>query len=286
MGRGVCRAKVSAPKSTLPSLRAASTPARPRMTPHEKAVTALNRRIERLQASLAEATEESTRRFLFQAIVVTLGLGEALNDFIRKVGAYAQRRHGELKQTNEAMAAQHAALLQSGKELLEQFKANPTDRALRKEIERTQREMEAIQKNLRRGANALQRDVAPGVAMIDTLAESVRRISDAEDVAAMKRLLKSLVEQVQELHATQPGLPAKNLVDATAWETAMVAEIDRASERYDAFARVGYQAVVALEMAAIAVAESPPATSEEATARVDGAVAARLKEITARFAGT
>src|ERR1051325_8260382 len=131
------------------------------MTPHEKAIAAINTRLERLQASLREAKEESAQRFLIQAVVVTLALADAFNTYIKAVGEYAQRRHGELKQTRETLTAQHAELLKTGQELLEKLKAAPTDKTLQKEIERVQTAMESLQKNLRRGANALQRDVAP-----------------------------------------------------------------------------------------------------------------------------
>ena len=115
------------------------------------------------------------------SIVITLGIGEALNAYIQAVGAYAERRHGALRQENDALAAQHAALLKSGQDRLAQFKANPADRAIRREIERTQQAMEAIQKKLRRAANTLQRELAPGLGLIDELAGSVRRFAEAEE---------------------------------------------------------------------------------------------------------
>lgn len=253
------------------------------MTPHEKAVTALNRRLEQLQANLREAKAESAQRFLFQAVVVTLGLGEALNAYIKVVGTYAQRRHGELKQANDTLAARHAELLHSGKELLEKLKANPTDRAIRKEIDVAQQAMTAIQKNLRRGTNALQRDIAPSIAMIDRLSESVRRLSEADDNDALKRLLKTLVGHVRELFAAQPALTSKVTLDAGAWERSAASEIDQAADRYDAYARACYQAMLGVDMMTMVVSESPPRTPEEATHRANESVAARLKEITARF---
>lgn len=253
------------------------------MTPHEKALAALNRRIEQLQAYLGEAKEEAAQRFVFQAIVVTVGLGEALNDYAKGVGAYAQRRHAEVKRNNETLAAQHADLLASGKGLLEQLKASPTDRAIRKQIEGAQRAMEAIQKNLRRGTNALQRDVAPGVAMIDKLADSVRRLCEADDAAVLKRVLRAHLTQVRDLYAAHPALPAKNLVDAAAWEKSAMGEIDQASDRHDAYARVIYQALLGLELAAIAVSESPPSSAEDAASRGNSAAAGRLRTITARL---
>src|ERR1041385_8559844 len=112
------------------------------MTPHEKSVPAVNRPLARLQANLREAQEESAQRFLIQAVVVTLALADAFNSYIKAVGQYAQRRHGELKESSATLAAQHADLLKSGQELLEKLKATPTDKALRKEIERVQTAME------------------------------------------------------------------------------------------------------------------------------------------------
>ena len=253
------------------------------MTPHEKAVTALNARLERLQANLREANAESAQRFLFQSLVVTLGVAEALNDYIKGVGQYARRRHGELKETNEALAAQHAGLLESGRDLLEKLKASPADRGLRREIERAQQAMAAIQKNLRRGANALQRDLAPSLALIDQMAESVRRLGEAEQSDALKRLLKTIVGRVRELYAAQPALPAKELVDAAAWEKAAIADIEQAAGFHDAYARAGYQATLALEWMIMAVSENPPRTAEEATQRANEAVSLRLKEITGRL---
>jgi hypothetical protein len=253
------------------------------MTPHEKAVATINARLERLQANLREAKEESAQRFLVQSLVVTLGVAEALNDYIKEVGEYARRRHGELKQTNETLAAQHADLLKAGQEQLEKLKANPADRALRKEIERTQKNMETVQKNVRRGANALQRDLAPSLAMIDQMAVSARRLSEAGQAETLKRLLKTVVEQVRELYADQPTLTAANVVDAAAWEKSAAAEIDQAAGFYDAYARAGYQVTLAFVWMILAISENPPRSAEDATQRANEAVAARLKAITARL---
>src|SRR5688500_8705383 len=118
------------------------------MTPIEKAENALNGRISQLQASLREAKSETAQRFLIQSLVVCIGIGEALTDYVRMIGEYAKGRHGELKQTHDTLTAQHAGLLKTGQELLERLKADPTDRALRKEIEAAQKSMAAIQKNL------------------------------------------------------------------------------------------------------------------------------------------
>lgn len=255
------------------------------MTPHEKAVNALNRRLEQLQADVRDATLESARQFLFQSLVGTLGVADALNDYIKEVGTYARRRHVELKQTNDVLAARHADLLKAGKALLEQLKANPGDRALRKEIERAQQDMAGIQKTLRRGANALQREVAPGVALIDKLAESVRRLGEAEHVDALKRVLKAIVAHVRDFYAEQPSLPSRNIVDAAAWEKSAVAELDQAAGFHDAYARTCYQAILAVDLMTMAVSENPPQTTQEATTRGMQGVAVRIKEVTARFTG-
>jgi thymidylate synthase len=236
-----------------------------------------------VQSALREAKEEAVQQFLFQSLVVTLGMAEALSDFIKAVGQYAQRRHAELKQMNETLAAQHTDTLKSGQELLEKLKANPSDRALRKEIDRVQQSMESIQRNLKRGANALQRDVAPGLAMIDQMADSIRRVSEAEQLDALKRLLKTIIGQVRELYAGQPSVPTTNLMDVVAWEKTALTEIDQAAGFHDAYARAGYQAVLALEWMVMAMAENPPESAGEATLCANEAVAARLRQITARF---
>ena len=255
------------------------------MTPHEKAIHAVNRRLERLQTNLREATVESVRQFLFQSISGTLGLAEALNDYVKEVGAYARRRHADLKQTNDTLAVRHADMLKSGTALLDQFKADPTNRALRQEIERTQQAMAGIQKTLRRGANALQRDVAPSVAMIDKLAECVRRLCEAAESDALKRAIKTVVANVRELYADHPSLPLRNIVDASAWERSAVAELQQAAGFDDAYARTSYQAILALELMTLAVGENPPQNSEEATTRATQRVAERLQAITARLIG-
>lgn len=252
------------------------------MTPHEKAVSAINVRLERLQANLREAKDESAQRFLLQSIVITLGMAEALTDYAKRVGEYAKRRHSELKQASEALTAQHGELLKAGQEQLEKLKANPTDRTLRKEIEGTQKKMEGVQKNVKRGANALQRDLAPGLAMIDKMSESIKRVGEAEQNEALRRVLKATVGHVRELYAAQAEMP-KGLVDAVGWEKAALAEIEQAAGFYDAYARAGYQVALALEWMALAMTENPPRTGEEATQRASEAVAARVKEITGRL---
>lgn len=253
------------------------------MTPIEKAESALNSRIERIQTKLREAESEAAQRFLFQSLVVCIGIGEALTDYVKMIGQYARGRHGELKQTYDNLTVQHADLLTSGKELLERLKANPTDRALRKEIEVAQRAMAAIQKTLRRGANALQRDVAPSTAMIDKLAVSIRRLGEADQLDALKRVITTVIGNVRELYRGQPTLESKDIIDTPAWEKTAVSEIDQASDFYEAYAHAGYQTMLALDAMTLAVSETPPRTGEEAINRANESVVARVKTITARF---
>lgn len=253
------------------------------MTPIEKAENVLNLRIERIQAGLRETRSEAARQFLFQALVVCAGIGEALRDYIKAIGQYAQERHGELKQTHDTLTAQHADLLKAGNTLLERFKASPTDRALRKEIELAQKKMETIQKTLRRGANALQREVAPSMGMIDHMALSIRRLGEADEMDALKRVTRQVVDHARELYRTQPTLTAKDLIDAAAWEKSAVTEIDHASDFYAAYACAGFQVMRALDLMTLAVSPAPPQTTEEATHRANESVATRLKDITARF---
>lgn len=254
------------------------------MTPVEKAETALNHRIERLQASLRAAESETARRFLFQSLVVCIGTGEALTDFVRAIGQFAQGRHGALKETHAALTSEHAELLKSGNALLERLKASPGDRALLKEIESAQRKMEAIQKTLRRGANALQRDVAPSMAMIDPLALTVRRLAEADDIDTLRRATKMAIGQARELYHAQPALPDRDIIDVAAWETSALSAIDQATDFSEAYACAGHQVMLALAVMTLAVSPSPPQAAEEATSRAGEAVAARLKDITGRFA--
>jgi len=254
------------------------------MTPIEKAENALNRRIERLQAALREAKSERARQFMFQSLVVCLGLGEALKDYVKMIGQYAQGRHRELKQAHDALTAQHADLLKSGHALLERFKAAPTDRALRQEIERAQHAMTAIQKTLRRGANSLQREIAPSMALIDKLADSVRRLAEADQIETLKRVTRLVLGQARELYRAQPTLPSKDIIDAAAWEKSAVSAIDEATDFHEAYARAGFQAMLALDVMTMAVSPAPPRTTDEAIQRANESVSARLKGITARFA--
>jgi hypothetical protein len=257
------------------------------MNPTEKAVNALNHRLERLQANLREAQSEQARRFLLQSLVVTAGMGEAMTDYIKQVGHHAQRRQAEFKQTTAALGARHADLLKSGSALLEQLKAKPTDRALRQEIDRMQQDMAAIQKNLRRGAHELQSELSLIMAMIDEIAVSVRRLSEAEQADSLKRVLKRVVEYVRELYAgLETTRQAKDVIDATAWEQSAVSGIDPASDFYDAYARAVYQAMLAFDLMTMAVSENPPATAEEATHRANESAAVRVKDITTRFTAT
>lgn len=253
------------------------------MTPIQKAENALNQRIERLQAGLKVAESADVRRVLFQSLVVCIGVGEGLTDYVRMIGQFAQGRHGELKATHATLTAQHAELLTSGNELLERLKADPTDRVVRKEIEVAQRNMAAIQKTLRRGANALQRDVAPSMAMIDPLALSVRRFAEAEQIDALKRVMALFVGHARELYRAQATLPSKDIIDAVAWEESAVAAIEQATDVSEAFARAGYQALLALAVMTMAVSPEPPRSAEEATRHANASAATRLEAITRRF---
>lgn len=254
------------------------------MTPHEKAVNAINVRLERLQANLRETNVEALQRFLFQSMVATVAVAEGLNDYIRAVGAFAERRHREVKQANEALTVQHAELLKAAQEQLEKLKANPTDRAIRKEIDRAQQSMATIQKSVRRGANVLQRETAPCLALIDAMAMSLRKLTEADQRDALQRHLRTIIGLVRDFYATFRGLPAKNVIDAAGWENAVAAEIEQSVDFYDAYARVGFQATLATELIAMAVSENPPRTATEAMQRGNDAAATRLKQIAARIA--
>jgi hypothetical protein len=253
------------------------------MTPIEKAETALNRRLERLQVNLREASSESARRFLAQSMMVCVGLGEALTDYVRAIGRYAQRRHGELKQVNETLIAQHAGLLDSGNELLTQLKANPGDRTLRQEIERAQREMAAIQKTLRRGADSLQRDLAPSMGLVDKLSVSIRRFGEAEQLDSLNRSIGLIIENVEELYRAQASLPARHIIDAISWKKSVASETEQSGDFYEAYALGGFQALRAVEAVSMAVSEKPPESTGELSERADAAVATRLKAVAARF---
>jgi hypothetical protein len=253
------------------------------MNSTEKAEAELNGRLERLQVNLRTATGETSRRFLTQSILVSVALGEAMTDYVRMIGDYARARYSEIKQEQGTLMPQHAELLKRGGELLEQLKASPDDRSIRKEIERTQHGMETIQRTLRRRADGLQRDLAPSMGMVEKIATSVRRFAEADQLEGLKRAIGTMVEHVNELYQSHPALPAKNLINAEAWESSAYAEIDQASDFYEAFALTGYQALRALAVMTMAVSEAPPKSPEEAHQHANGAVAARLKEITVRF---
>lgn len=253
------------------------------MTPHEKALQAVNVRLELLQSELRQASLETAQRFLFQSIVITVAAAEALNDYVKVLGQYAQDRHAEVKRSTESLTAQHSELLGEGQVLLERWKANPTDQGARKQLEAAQRNMAALQKSLRRAANSLQRELAPGLAMIDALATSLRRFVEAEKPDVLKRVAKGVIEHVHELYAAQDAVRGKGIVDVAAWESAALAEIDGAAGFWDAFARTGYQLTLALELMSLALLVPPPQDALQATQRANDAVAARVKEITVRF---
>jgi hypothetical protein len=253
------------------------------MTPTEKAEAALNTRLERLQVNLRATTSESSRRFLAQSLVVCIGLGEAMTDYVKMIGEYARGRYGEIKQTHATLTAQHADLLKAGGELLEQLKANPSDRVVRQEIERAQKAMESIQKTLRRGADTLQRDLAPSMGLVDKIALGVRRLAEASQADELKRAIGTILDHVRELYESHPGLPAKNIIDATAWQNSSETEIDQSADFFEAYALTGYQALRALAVMTMAVSTTPPQTAEDAMRYANETVAARLKEITVRF---
>jgi hypothetical protein len=253
------------------------------MSPIEKAENALNARIARLQSGLRAAKSEATQGFLFQSLIVCTGMGEALTGYIKMIGQFAQGRHHELKQAQDTLTVQHAEWLKTGNELLERFKANPGDKALRKEIEQAQQAMAGIQKTLRRGANSLQRDVSPSLAMIDPLAETVRRLAESDDLLALQRVIKLLVGHVNDLYRNQPNLPAKDIIDPDAWETSAMAAIESATDFHEAWARAGNQAMLALDLMTMAMSPNPPESAPEAIQRANETAAERLKAITLRF---
>lgn len=253
------------------------------MTAIEKAENALNARIARIQANLLETKADQTRQFLFQSLVACIGIGEGLTQYVKAIGDFARERHAVIKEAHAERTAEHAQLLQKGTELLERFKATPTDKALRKELERTQAAMAAIQKTLRKGTNALQRELAPSLAMLDEIALTLRRLGEADQKDPLKRAVKRIIEQADELYRAQPTLTAKRIVDAEAWSKSAAAEIDRATDYYEAYAHAGTQAMLALAVMAMAVSAAPPATAEDATRRASEAITARIREITGRF---
>lgn len=249
----------------------------------QKVESALNRRIEQLQAQLKAAGADSTRRHLVQAILACIGIGEAITDYVATIEAYAKTRHAELKKTQVALTEQHTTLLESGKALLEQLKASPSDRALRKEIEQAQRSMAGIQKKLRRGADTLQQEVAPAIGLIDKIAATLKRLSESEDKEAQTRAVTMMVAHVQELYRAHPSLPSSGIIDAASWQKSAVRSVEEAEDFYDALARSSLQAIVALEVMIMALSTTPPTSAEDATRRADESVAQRLKRITERY---
>ncbi len=252
------------------------------MTPMEKAEGALNQRIEQLQARLQEAKSEEARRFFVQSILVCLGLGECITDYGHAITQYAKARHAELKAAQLKFSAQHDELMKSGNEMLERLKANPTDRALRKEIETAQRHMATVQKSLRRGVDAFQREMSPSIGLMDKIAASLRRLGEAEDKEALKRATRSMLAHVQELYRGHPALPSSGAIDPAVWEVSAQTEIDEASDFYDAFSRAGFQAMLALQIMTLAIAPTAH-TNEEVVSHAHAAVTQRLKTIAERF---
>jgi hypothetical protein len=244
------------------------------MTPMGKAEAALNGRIAEFQAKLRNAEAEATRRSLVHAVMVLLAIREAVSHYVQAIGDYAKNRFAELKEQQTALTGEHAQLLKSGSEMLERLKANPADREIRKEIERTQRSMEAVQKNLRRGADTFQREIGPSLVLVDKLADSLRRLCESEDQVSLKRATKTLFSDVEEFSRVP--------VDAAAWYRSAAASIDEGTDFYDANARACFQALLALELITLAISTRPEAqqnivetANAAATARVT-AVASRL----------
>ena len=148
-----------------------------------------------------------------------------------------------------------------------------------------------MSRRLTRSRDAMVGGVAAGVANWIGTDPALVRIAWALLVpltagAALKRVLKTVVGQVRELYSAQPGLPAKESVDAVAWEKSTVAEIDQAAGFHDAYARAAYQTALALALMTMAVSDNPPRNAAEAMSRANDAVAVRVKEITARFTQT
>jgi hypothetical protein len=121
--------------------------------------------------------------------------------------------------------------------------------------------------------------------MIDKLADSVRRICEADQIEKLKRILKDLVGHGTELASamkhTTPA--AKDVIDPAAWQKSIAPAIDEAADFYDAYARAGHQAMLALQMMTMIVSEDPPQNAEEAVRRANESVAARVHAITARL---
>jgi hypothetical protein len=254
------------------------------MTPIEKAESALNERINQLKANLRETVAEKPRQFLYQSIVVSLGLNEALTVYLSMIGQFARVRYSSIKDSNAALIEQHADLMKSGRGLLEELKANPQDHLLLKRIESAQQQMAAIQKELRRGANALQRELTPSMGAVEKIALSVKRFAEADQRDLLKRSVGEIVENVRELYLTQPDLPGRLIIDESDWEKSVASEIAESTDFYEAYARAGFRALVALGILSMAVSRNPPATADEALSRATEIVAAQLKTITDRLA--
>lgn len=253
------------------------------MTPLEKAEAALNSRIERIQTNLKDTRSESARSFLFQSLVVCVGIGEALAGYVNAVQVYANTRYNEIKDMQGRLTAEHDGLLASGNDLLERLRANPTDRDLLKQIEQTKKDMAAVQKTLRRGADSLQSELAPSMGIMDKLALSIRRIAEADGIDPLKRTLRTVFEHVGELYSAQERLPSKNIIDPAALEASALGEMDQATEFYDVFARSAYHTMLAVDLMTLALSSQPPQTAEEAVKRAHAASTTRLNVIAARL---
>jgi hypothetical protein len=119
--------------------------------------------------------------------------------------------------------------------------------------------------------------------LVEPMADNLRRFSESDQIEGMQRLIGQWVGQVSDFYAEAVRRLERGLIDAETWENAAVAEITQASEFYDAYARTGFQLVLALELLALALAEAPPTTAAEAIGRAKEAATARLKEVAARL---
>ena len=253
------------------------------MTPIEKAERALNHKIEQIQARMAAAGAEKTRPDLVQGLLIWASLGQAITDYVAAINTSAKQRHAELKEKQVALVFEHDNLLRAGQAQLERFKANPEDASIRAELKQTQRNMEAIQKTLRRGAASLQNEVNPSIRILDTLADHVRRLCESEDKIEIKRWTKAIVQQPEALYRAHPALPTKGIIDTASWEMSAAAAVDEANDFQEAQDRAAFQSMLVLEIMIMAISANPPQSTEEATERANASVALRTKNLMARL---
>lgn len=249
----------------------------------EQAEKALNARIQDFQTKLQAADAGPLRDSLVQAIVVYAGIGEAISAYVQSINQYATARFGELKTAQGTLTTEHAELLKSGHALLEELKLRPTDRALRKEIERTQRKMETLQKTLRRGADALQREISPGVRSLDELAAALRQLAEAEDTAKLRRAVHSMLAVARDRYHSGDHPPGNGVSPVAAWERGAVEAVENATNFYAAHARAGTHAILVTELLSAAMRVTPPETLDAGLQEAHAAVARRLAAVAERF---